>query len=194
MRAAGGRVVVVEDDADLAMAIADAVCNLDPSPVVAGTVAEALAHLEDAPSLVICDVRLPDGSGLEVAEAACRLRPIPPIIAISGSATAEEGFALARQGVRAYLQKPLRLAELRQAIECAMTRPAPLEPLVASLVGQRTLDEVQAKVRRALVEQALALAGGNRTEASRLLRVTRQAVQQMARQFDLYKGTGRSGR
>ena len=179
------KVLIVEDDADLGQAIARAVRPLDPAATILGTVAAALRFLPRAPRLIILDVRLPDGSGLEVARAAAKLRPIPSIIAISGSATPEEAFALAQLGVRGYLQKPLSLPELRDTIEQVMASPPDLGPLVAPLVGQRPIQDVQGEIRRVMVEQAVALAKGNRTSASHLLSVSRQAVQQMARDMDL---------
>ena len=106
------KVLIVEDDRDLAESIARSVRSLDPAASIAGTVAAALGLLSEAPDLIICDVRLPDGSGLAVAEAALVQHPIPAIIAISGAATAEEAFSLAQRGVRGYLKKPLALPML----------------------------------------------------------------------------------
>ena len=40
-------------------------------------------------------------------------------------------------------------------------------------------------MRRNMVQQALAMSGGNRTRAAQLLGVTRQAVQQMIRELEL---------
>jgi two-component system, response regulator RegA len=188
------RIVVVEDDVDLAQAIARAVVSLDPKPDVAGTVTEALLCLQREPSLIVCDIRLPDGSGLQVAEVAARMRPMPSMIAISGTATPEEAFALARFGVSGYLQKPLVLSELRRTIDQVLAMPPDLEPLATSCVGRLSIHEVQGRVRRAMVEQALALSDGNRTDASRLLQVTRQAVQQMVREMDLDVSASSRGR
>jgi two-component system, response regulator RegA len=186
------RVLIVEDDEELGQAIARAVRALDPAATVLGTVAAALRFLPQTPRLIILDVGLPDGNGLEIAEAAAKLRPVPSIIAISGSATAEEAFALAQRGVRGYLQKPLSLPDLRDTIGRVMASPPQLGPIVASLVGQRPIQDVQSEIRRVMVEQAVALTKGNRTNASHLLSVSRQAVQQMARDMDLMPPASRN--
>jgi DNA-binding NtrC family response regulator len=175
------KVLIVEDDRDLAESIARSVRSWDPAAAIAGTVAAAMRLLAAAPDLVICDVRLPDGSGLEIAEAALVRHPIPAIIAISGAATAEEAFALAQRGVRGYLKKPLSLPDLRQTIEKVLSSPPALESVVASMVGQRPIQEVQGEVRRIMVEQALALSGGDRADASRLLEVSRQILHEVPR-------------
>jgi two-component system response regulator RegA len=175
------KTLIVEDDRDLAESIARSVRSLDPAASIAGTVQEALRLLSESPVLIICDVRLPDGSGLQIAEAAMRQRPVPSIIAISGAATAEEAFALAQRGVRGYLSKPLSLPDLRQTIDKALDSPLALDPVVATLVGQRQIQEVQGEVRRIMVEQALALSGGDHANASRLLEVSRQILHEVPR-------------
>ena len=101
------------------------------------------------------------------------------MIAISGEASPEESFRLAQAGVRAYLAKPMGVDELTTKIEAALRGAPELEPLVVAAVGHKPLRGVQGDVRRAMVDQALARAEGNRSEAARLLSVSRQAVQQM---------------
>jgi len=52
--------------------------------VEAGTVAEALALLpESKPDVVVVDMRLPDGDGLEVLRAAKRLQPQPTVVVLT---------------------------------------------------------------------------------------------------------------
>ena len=177
---APGRVLIVEDDVDLAQAIARSVRSLDPAAGIAETLGQAMRMLTPVPHLIVCDVRLPDGSGVELAEAAARLRPLPAVIAISGAATAEEAFALARHGVRGYLQKPLSLPGLRQTIERVLAEPLPLEPVVASLVGFREIQDVQSDVRQIMVEQALAMASGDRSQAASLLDAARARLRIVA--------------
>ena len=60
-----------------------------------------------------------------------------------------------------------------------------LEAVARAEVGSASYQDITARVRRAMVEQALELAGGNRTGAARLLQVSRQAVQQLIRSLDL---------
>jgi DNA-binding NtrC family response regulator len=142
----------------------------------------ALALLERDPQLVIMDVRLPDGTALDVAEAATRRRPAPTMVVVSGNASPEESFRLAQAGVRAYLAKPLGMDDLVQAVEGALREGPALEPLVAAAVGHTSMRELQGDVRRVMVDQALALADGSRSGAARLLQVSRQAVQQIMRE------------
>ncbi|HEY8927242.1 MAG TPA: DNA-binding response regulator [Polyangia bacterium] len=179
------RLLIVEDDEDLGQSISRIVRSWSTDISVVKTVAEALGELERGPDLIITDVRLPDGSGVKVAEAATRLDPMPAVVAISGQATPEEGFQLALAGVRAYIRKPIALEHLRNTIRTALAAAPELTPLAAIQVGHRPIQEVQIAIKKAMVAQALSLSNGNRTEAARMLQVSRQAIQQMIHTLDL---------
>jgi two-component system, response regulator RegA len=179
------RVMIVEDDGDLAQAIASLVRPWSTEVIVVGCVRDAIEKLQSSPGLIITDVRLPDGSGVSIAEAACRLQPMPAVVAISGQATPEEGFKLALAGVRGYVTKPLVLETFRETLRAAIAWAPQLAPLAAIQVGHRPLQDVQSAVRKAMAAQALALAQGNRTDAAKMLHVSRQAIQQMIRDLDL---------
>jgi DNA-binding NtrC family response regulator len=172
-------VLIVEDNDALRDAMAVTVRQLGADVLEASTAAEAIARLaERAPDLVIADVCLPDGSAHAVFEATRRLAPEPLKIGISGKASPEQAFELSLVGVRAYLAKPFSLKELRDAIERLRTEPPALEPVVRASVGHLPLREVTSRVRKSMIEEALARSRGSRSGAARLLDVTRQAVQQ----------------
>jgi two-component system response regulator RegA len=181
MRATLERVLIIEDDRALSAAIARTVVTWAAVPTEASTIEEGLRLAGEHPDLVILDVRLPDGTALDFVRKAMQLCPAPAIVAISGQASAEEAFELAKEGVRAYLPKPFSLLELTQQVEHALNDPPHVEPLVAGWVGQIPLRDVQNDVRRVMVDQALGKAKGSRSGAARLLYVTRQAVQQALR-------------
>jgi len=175
------RVLVVEDHAPLRRAIAAHLSQGGAVVVEAGTALGAMALLSADLDLVICDVCLPDRSGFEVLEHAARLSPEPLKIAISGKASAAEGFRLAQLGVRAYLSKPFSLQELTEAVDRVLSEAPQVDTLVRASVGRVPMREMQQRVRSVMVDQALALTHGSRSGAARLLEVSRQAIQQIAR-------------
>jgi DNA-binding NtrC family response regulator len=175
------RALIVEDDVTLRAAIARLLHSRGLQTVEASTVREALLLLTPAPDIIIADFRLPDATALKIFEASCALWPAPIKIALSGRATPDEAFRLARYGVRRYLQKPVALATIWDAILQVREEPPDLRPLVQDTVGHVSLRDLQRSVRIVMVRQALALAKGNHTGAARLLRVSRQAVQQLMR-------------
>lgn len=186
-------ILVVEDDPLLARAIARELGPWAREVHVAHDVQNALRLLALQPDLITLDIGLPDGTGLEIARAASKLRPIPDILAISGRATAQEAFRLAALGVRAFLAKPISLDSLCTTVQAILDNPRDLSPLLAGEVGRLRIRDVQTTVRRTMLEQALAIAGGNLTHAAKLLSVSRQAVQQMVRDLDIDVDSFRDG-
>jgi two-component system, response regulator RegA len=172
-------VLIVEDSNALRKAMAETVRQLGAEVLEAATSAEAIALLDEgAFDLLIADVCLPDGSAHALFEATRRLAREPLKIGISGKASAEQAFELAQLGVRAYLAKPFRLKDLRDAIERVRTELPPLEAIARASVGLLPLRAMTSRVREAMIDEALARSRGSRSGAARLLDVTRQAVQQ----------------
>lgn len=175
-------VLVVEDDRPLLNAMEQALKARGARRVAkASTVAQALRCLDDKPSLVLLDVRLPDGSALDVVDKAHRVRPLPSVVAMSGLATPKEAFELAVAGVRAFLVKPLGMNDLDAALESLVHEPPKLSTAVAASVGHAALPALLQLVRSSMLDQAMALAEGSQSGAARLLRISRQAVQQAVR-------------
>jgi DNA-binding NtrC family response regulator len=78
-------ILVVDDERDLAATCERLLRRLGYRVITADSCAAALAALgADAPVLVISDVRLPDGSGLDVVSAAQRRPKRIPSIVITG--------------------------------------------------------------------------------------------------------------
>ena len=134
--------------------------------------------------LVLLDIRLPDGSGVTIAEEATKQHPLPRIVALSGEATAQEAFKLAELGIVRFLAKPFTLDDLIAIIESDRLEQERLAPIVRACVGQADLRDIQDDVRRSMVAEALARSKGNRSAAAKLLRVTRQAIQKFIRRND----------
>lgn len=81
----------------------------------------ALAELEkQSYSLVITDVNLPDGDGLELLETIKQEHPQTVVIVITGYGTIESAVKAIKQGAYDYLTKPISDDELRMAVERAV--------------------------------------------------------------------------
>ena len=85
--------------------------------LTAGSVAEALELAKEITfDLYILDVRLPDGTGVELCEKLREMRPEIPIIYYSAyGGPAEHEAALARCG-ETYLRKPVCIADIEESI------------------------------------------------------------------------------
>lgn len=70
--------------------------------------------------VVISDLRLPDGDGMELLTEARRLSPGTPVILITGHGNEETAVQAIRQGAFNYLAKPIDLHRLRAELEGAL--------------------------------------------------------------------------
>ena len=120
------RALIVEDDDRLRRSIARLASDWSKETLQAATAAEGRRMLEQEPDLVVIDVRLPDESGLTVAQAARQRQPRPAMIAVSGMASASEAFGMARHGVHVFLSKPFSADEFREKVRFLLNSMRPL--------------------------------------------------------------------
>ena len=74
----------------------------------AGTVEDAVAAILDAePDVVLLDVHMPGGGGVQVIRAVADRRPAQRFLALSVSDAAEDVIAIIRAGARGYVTKSI---------------------------------------------------------------------------------------
>jgi CheY-like chemotaxis protein len=79
--------------------------------------------------LVLLDVRLPDGSGLDLArEIRAKPGPHPSVVILSASVLPSERDAALASGASGFLPKPYVLADLVELVDQAITAAARSEP------------------------------------------------------------------
>jgi DNA-binding NarL/FixJ family response regulator len=101
----------------------------------AGTVDEAEAAIaKHEPDVVLLDVHMPEGGGVEVIRrtAAAGLRPT--FLALSVSDAAEDVIAVIRAGARGYVTKNISPAELAEAVRRVHDGDAVFSPRLAGFV------------------------------------------------------------
>ncbi|WP_168076081.1 PAS domain-containing sensor histidine kinase [Caulobacter sp. SSI4214] len=116
------RVLLVEDDPQVAELVDAMLRDLGHAVVRAGGVDEALARLEQDREiqLVLSDVIMPGGkSGVDLAEQLAATRPGLPVVLCSGYTGGDQGRA--RAGDWPFISKPFSLETLAQAL--ARARP-----------------------------------------------------------------------
>jgi DNA-binding NarL/FixJ family response regulator len=106
----------------------------------AGSVAEALAVARSSqPDVVVMDVRLPDGSGIEACRDIREERPATKVIMLTSYADEDAVFASILAGAAGYVLKQTRGNQLADAI----TAVARGESLLDSAVTQKVLERVR---------------------------------------------------
>ena len=100
-------VLVVDDKASMVGLVVRVLEDL-AQVVAAGSVREALAVLQrESVDAIVCDLRLPDGDGLEVLRAAKSLVPAPPFLLMTAFASVETAVqALTTAASRARSWRP----------------------------------------------------------------------------------------
>jgi CheY-like chemotaxis protein len=120
----GKRILIADDEKDLREILADELryCGCEVSEAENGKA--AYATLEKQPfDLIISDIRMPGGDGIELLKAVRARDPkLPPLVLISGYSDITEKEALAL-GARRVFVKPFNLNELVTEVVAAIAHP-----------------------------------------------------------------------
>ncbi|HEY2327733.1 MAG TPA: response regulator transcription factor [Gaiellaceae bacterium] len=124
------RVLVVDDEPQFARALATNLRGAGYDVETATTAAEALAAAgRTPPDAVILDLRLPDGSGRDVARE-LRTRSDVPVIVVSAVGDEDEKIAALDAGADDYVTKPFPIGELLARLRATLRRAGTNEPVL----------------------------------------------------------------
>lgn len=128
------RILLVDDHAIVRAGLRLVLQSAEDFEVVgeADTAAAAVATVErDHPDVVLLDINLPDGSGLEVAERVREIAPETRILVLSVHDDLEVVKESVRIGAHGFLRKDTTPADLRAAIRAVHSGDAFFSPPVA---------------------------------------------------------------
>jgi two-component system nitrogen regulation response regulator GlnG len=112
--------LVIDDDRAVLFTIERTFQGTGVSVLTAKTVREGLNLLERKPDVVLLDIVLPEGSGLEAVEKIQARDPKLPIIFITAGGTSDTTIEAMKLGAYDYLLKPLDLPKLRELVDRAL--------------------------------------------------------------------------
>jgi two-component system response regulator HydG len=114
------KVLVIDDDAAHADAVADSLARVGYDCTAATTGAEGIAMLDrDAYEVIVTDLRMKDASGMDVLAAARERLPDAEVIVVTGHGTVQSAVEAMQRGAFNYLLKPLDLKQLRAVVDNA---------------------------------------------------------------------------
>lgn len=167
------RILVVDDEADLRELLEITLLKMGLDVDSAATVREARGLLaEQTYALVLTDMRLPDGLGLELVREVAAHHRSTPIAVITAYGSAENAVVALKAGAFDYVSKPVVLDDLRTMVRSALklsdqgtARPAGQGPAQhmgqdaeqgnSRLLGQsRAMQALRAQIERLARSQA----------------------------------------
>ena len=114
-------VLVVDDEADIRDLMEMTLMKMGLRVDTAEGVRAALSKLSSNKySLVLTDMRMPDGSGLEVVQHINQQHLDVPVAVITAFGSADQAVQALKEGAFDYLQKPITLAQLRTLVKSAI--------------------------------------------------------------------------
>jgi len=119
------RILIAEDDEDLAFVLREALIRKDYEAEVAPTAGRMLDTLKGgAWDLILLDVRLPDMDGLDAIPKCRDLAPDTPIIVMTAHGTREVATEAISRGAYDFFTKPLKMTEFQVVVARALERRA----------------------------------------------------------------------
>lgn len=134
------RILIVDDHEVVREGLRALLNRKDGLAVVgeAGSVEQAVAEASRTkPDVIVMDVRLPDGSGIEACREIRQARPETKVIMLTSYADEDAVFASILAGAAGYLLKQTRGNALADAISSVMRGESLLDPAVTQKVLER---------------------------------------------------------
>jgi two-component system response regulator PilR (NtrC family) len=189
--------LVVDDEPDLRTLYELTLLREGYDIETAGTVEDALAHLKDRTfSAVITDMRLPDGTGLDLLRRLEEGGRREKAIVITAYGSAENAVEALKAGAYDYLTKPVDLKQFRAVVASALGRAPAVVPTMdpTSLPSENGAPAVPRAPRAvaapaAPISQALRRMAGS----SGAMAQVRELVDKVARSMAPVLVTGESG-
>ncbi len=138
--------IIVEDDADVRQRLSRLIKAHEGFELLhtAATMAEGLAALQQyKPDVLLTDLGLPDGSGIEIIKAIEKLHLDCEAMVISGFQDETIVFKALEAGAKAYILKHDDSTKITDAIIAMMNGGAPISPIIARLMLQKFQSPLQ---------------------------------------------------
>lgn len=121
MSESNGKILIVDDDRFIRMALGEALRSWHYEIIEAESVESAKkVFAEEEPPIVLLDIDLPDGSGIDVLNSIKETSPDTIAVMITGNVDVGNSIAALRGGAHDFIGKPVRLEELRVTLRNAV--------------------------------------------------------------------------
>jgi len=137
------KILIIDDDPLVRESLARVVKKMENEPFKAESLASAREKLPTEPfDIVFCDVRMPDGSGLDILPEIRASAAVPEVIIVTGYGDPDGAELAIKKGAWDYIEKPLSVKAVMLCIERALqyrekkrTASQPVALKVEGIVG-----------------------------------------------------------
>jgi two-component system response regulator AtoC len=132
------QILIVEDDGNLGFVLREAMTRKGYRADIVGTLAAIPDRLKASQyDLLLLDMKLPDGDGIDAIPQCRKLAPDTPIIAMTAYAGRDAATEALRRGAYDFFTKPLKMGELEVVVGRALEHRR-LQQQIALLDASRT--------------------------------------------------------
>lgn len=186
------RILVIDDEPDLRTLYELTLLREGYSVETAGDVQSALHQIAERQfDVVLTDMRLPDGSGVQILEQLRQQQRPERCIVITAHGSAENAVESLKSGAFDYLTKPVDLKQFRTAVSAALHAPSSSSAMQRRITDKRSDDQPsrEAGARSSSASATLAKLAGE----SAAMRNVKDRILKVARSMAPVLVTGESG-
>ena len=100
-------ILIIDDEEDLCWLLSNALTGKGYNVSTANTISDGMAHLNETPDLILLDLKLPDGDGMDILPEIKRITPETLVVIISAYGSEERRQDANDKGVHSFIDKPL---------------------------------------------------------------------------------------
>lgn len=140
--------LIIDDEPDICELLGITLSRMDIDSRAAGDVAAGIRELDKRHfDVCLTDMRLPDGTGLDVVEWISLHKPALPVAVITAHGNMETAVQALKLGAFDFVSKPVNLDMLRKLVNTALKLEPVVEPANADDATGRLLGQSQSMVR-----------------------------------------------
>ena len=133
------KVLVIDDEPDIRELLEITLLRMGLDTVTAGSVKEGLLAIQNfKPDLCLTDMKLPDGTGLDVVRFIQRDYAHVPVAVITAFGSMESAVEALKAGAYDFVSKPVDLSKLRDLVQTALTLSG---QIIESGSGEKTASQ-----------------------------------------------------
>ena len=116
------RILLVEDDQVSRETLREWIERQGWEPIAVGSTQEAADHIQEGVAVIVTDLKMPGGDGMELRRLAKEKAPHAAVIMVSGYGSIETAVEALKEGAFDFLTKPINLKELYHRIRRALEK------------------------------------------------------------------------